>query len=71
MYLKTVLIDLDGVLNNYKKYEENYIPEIKEGALEFLEKLYKSGRYELILFTAREPKLAEKWLEKEKIAIIF
>ena len=39
MYLKTVLIDLDGVLNNYKKYEENYIPEIKEGALEFLEKV--------------------------------
>ncbi len=29
------MIDLDGVLNNYSKYEENYIPDIKEGAKEF------------------------------------
>lgn len=30
---KKILIDLDGVLNEYgkEKYDENYIPEIKEG----------------------------------------
>ncbi len=36
---KTLMIDLDGVLNNYTKYEENFIPEIREGAAEFLPNL--------------------------------
>ena len=36
--LKTILIDLDGVLNKYNgKYDENFIPEIREGA----EKIYQ------------------------------
>ena len=50
---KRILIDLDGVLNEYEKekYDENYIPEIKEGAVEFLEKL--SDIAELYLFTSR------------------
>ena len=30
------MIDPDGILNNYTKYEENFIPDIKEGATEFL-----------------------------------
>ncbi len=34
-YKKTILIDLDGVLNNYTHYEENNIPSIKDGAKEF------------------------------------
>ena len=31
MYVKKFLIDLDGVLNKYgkEKFDENYIPEIK------------------------------------------
>ena len=39
MYTKKILIDLDGVLNEYgkEKFNENYIPEIKVGAYEFLE----------------------------------
>lgn len=42
-YKKLILIDLDGVLNEYgkEKFDENFIPEIKEGAKEFLEKLHK------------------------------
>ena len=31
------MIDLDGVLNNYTKYEENSIPGIKQGAREFVQ----------------------------------
>lgn len=40
-FKKRLLIDLDGVLNEYgkEKFDENYIPEIKKGAREFLEKL--------------------------------
>ena len=43
IFKKKILIDLDGVLNEYgkEKYNENYIPEIKKGAKEFLEELHK------------------------------
>ena len=37
MYKKTIMIDLDGVLNNYTIYEENSIPGIKQGAREFVQ----------------------------------
>ena len=37
MFKKKILIDLDGVLNEYgkEKYDENYMPEIKIGAFDF------------------------------------
>ncbi len=46
MFKKKILIDLDGVLNEYgkEKYDENYIPEIKTGAFEFLDKLSKDTK---------------------------
>ena len=61
-YKKKILIDLDGVLNEYgkEKYNENYIPEIKKGAKEFLEELHK--KFDLYLFTSRNLLLASKWL---------
>ncbi len=70
-YKKKILIDLDGVLNEYgkEKYDENYIPEIKEGAVEFLEKL--SDIAELYLFTSRNIMLSAKWLIKNKIDKYF
>ena len=45
MFTKKILIDLDGVLNEYgkEKFNENYIPEIKVGAYEFLETLSKNA----------------------------
>lgn len=45
MYTKKFLIDLDGVLNEYGKepFDEKYIPKIKDGAEEFLNKLSKMG----------------------------
>ena len=69
MFKKTLMIDLDGVLNNYTKYEENNIPDIKHGAKEFLEKL--SDKYELVLFTTRNVELAQNWLQKGKIEHFF
>ncbi len=60
-YKPTILIDLDGVLNTYKgDYVENYIPPIKEGALDFVAGLYEN--YKLVLFTTRDSELAKKWL---------
>lgn len=64
MYFKKILIDLDGVLNEYgkDKYDENFIPDIKQGAFEFIEILSKSA--ELYLFTTRNLLLSTKWLIK-------
>ena len=42
MHIKTILIDLDGVLNNYTKYEENFIPDIKDGAKNFWKNCLKN-----------------------------
>ena len=65
---KTIMIDLDGVLDNYSTYTDE-IPEIRKGAKDFVKKLSKD--YELILFTTREPMKAVKWLENNKIDKYF
>lgn len=58
---KTILIDLDGVLNEYTgKFDEEIIPPIKRGAKEFLKLL--AAKYEIKLFTTRNRLLASKWL---------
>ena len=71
MFIKKILIDLDGVLNDYngKNYDENSIPNIKQGAVEFVEELSKSA--ELYLFTSRNLMLATKWLIKNDIDKFF
>lgn len=64
--MKTLLIDLDGVLNTYAgNFDKDTIPEIKAGAEKFLEKLSKD--YEVKVFTARNRLLAAKWLIKNKL----
>ena len=70
-YKKKILIDLDGVLNEYGKepYDENYIPEIKEGAKSFIKEMSKIG--ELYLFTSRNLLLSTKWLIENKIDKYF
>ncbi len=68
MHKKTIAIDLDGVLNNYTKYTDD-IPEIKDGAKDFIINLAKSN--ELILYTNRSPKLATKWLIKHNLDKYF
>ena len=61
--LNTILIDLDGVLNNYNgKFDENFIPEIREGAEKFIKELYE--HYIIKIFTTRNKILTVKWLMK-------
>ena len=60
-FKKTILIDLDGVLNEYTgNFDKNYLPQIKEGAKNFIEKL--SENFEIKLFTTRNKILATKWI---------
>ena len=70
-FKRKILIDLDGVLNQYgkEKYDENYIPKIKDGAVEFLEKLSEFGH--LYLFTSRNLMLSVKWLIDNNIDKYF
>ena len=71
MYTKKILIDLDGVLNEYGKenFNENYIPEMKKGAKEFLEKLSQNA--DLYLFTSRNLLLTSKWLVNNNLDKFF
>ncbi len=68
---KRILVDLDGVLNEYGKepFDENYIPEIKKGAKEFIEEL--STFAELYLFTSRNMLLSAKWLIDNNLDMYF
>lgn len=68
-FVKKILIDLDGVLNQYYKFDENNIPDIKDGAKDFLKELSKDS--ELYLFTTRNLLLASKWLISNKIDTYF
>lgn len=60
-FKKTILIDLDGVLNTYNgNYDKNYIPPIKDGAYKFIQEL--SENFKVIIFTSRNLLLVSKWL---------
>ena len=64
---KTILIDLDGVLNTYTgNFDKDFIPPIKEGAFEFLQNLSKD--YQIKLFTTRNKLLASKWIIDNKLS---
>ena len=61
-FKKTLLIDLDGVLNQYDgKFDENFILPIKDEARKFIKNLVEED-FELKLFTTRNRLLASKWL---------
>lgn len=65
-YKKTILIDLDGVLNQYDgSYDKDVIPPIKYGAREFLEVLNEV--FKIVIFTTRPIKLTSEWLDKNNI----
>ena len=66
MNKRTILIDLDGVLNTYTgNFDKDFIPLIKDGAKEFLEDL--SENFIIKLFTTRNKLLTAKWLIKNDI----
>lgn len=66
MFKKTILIDLDGVLNTYVgKYDKNIIPPLRQGALDFLKNL--SNNFRILLFTSRDITLAKKWITNNQL----
>ncbi len=66
MNKRTILLDLDGVLNTYAgNYDAKFIPPIKSGAYEFVERLSKN--YELKIFTTRSMLLTSKWVFENKL----
>lgn len=66
MIKKTILLDLDGVLNEYTgDYNENFIPPLRKGAREFIEHLVL--KYDIKLFTTRDRKLVSHWLNDNNI----
>ena len=69
-YKRTILIDLDGVLNEYTgNFDKSFIPPIKVGAKEFLQSLYNN--FEIKLFTTRNKILATKWLIENDLEHLF
>jgi len=69
-FKKTILLDLDGVLNCYDgKYQENFIPTIREGAEDFVKKLYEN--YQIILFTTRDKNLTTNWVKENRLEKYF
>lgn len=63
---KTLLIDLDGVLNTYcGDYKEFEIAPPREGVADFLEEI--SRNYRIEIFTVRDKELTQKWLNDNKL----
>lgn len=63
---KTILIDLDGVLNKYTgNYQEDIIPAPAQGAEDFLKTL--SERFNIIVFTTRNYEITSKWLKENSL----
>ena len=59
---KTILVDLDGVLNEYTgNYDENNIPPAKQGASDFLKTL--SQNFIVKIFTTRPKQLVSEWVK--------
>lgn len=66
MKKKTILIDLNGVLNEYTgNYDVNNIPRMKFGADEFLKILSK--KFELKIFTTRDRLKTSEWLKTNNL----
>ena len=60
-FKKTILFDLDGVLNIYNgNYDKNCILPIKDGAYELIKEL--SQDYKIVIFTTRNSLIASKWI---------
>ena len=67
MYKKTILLDLDGVLNEYNgNYIHGYIPPARKDTLNFVKQLSK--QYIIKLFTTRDIEIAKKWLNENRLS---
>jgi hypothetical protein len=63
---KTILIDLDGVLNQYNgNFNPDLIPEIKDGAKDFLKILHQD--FNIKILTTRDISKTIEWLIQNDI----
>lgn len=60
-FKQTIAVDFDGVLNNYKGYDEKELGTIRDGCKDFLKKLYKD--YTIIICTSRNHTKVEDWIK--------
>jgi len=65
MCKKNICVDFDGVLNIYTKYDENNLGKMREGCEEFLQELFQ--KYNVIVFTCRNQKKVEQWLNDNNL----
>lgn len=61
-FKKTVAVDFDGVLNEYRGFDEKNLYTPRKGAKEFLETL--THDYTVIVHTSRDRFKVEQWLRK-------
>ena len=66
---QSIMVDFDGVLNDYQYYDKHNLPKIKDGAKEFVEELSKN--YVLVIFTTREKNQTKKWLKENGLDKYF
>lgn len=64
-FKKTIAIDFDGVLNEYKGYDRKNLYQPRKKAKEFLIELNK--KYTVIVFTSRLKFDVERWLKKHHL----
>lgn len=62
---RTVCVDFDGVLNEYRGYNERDLYSPKPFVENFLEKLNQD--YEVIIYTSRVNSRVETWLERNNL----
>ena len=61
-FKKTIAVDFDGVLNNYKGYDAKDLGTPRKEVKKFLETLNKE--YTVIIFTSRNHTLVRQWLKE-------
>lgn len=69
MSKKTIAVDFDGVIHKYSEgYHDGTIyDELMEGAKDALFRLRQ--RYEVVVFSVREPQQIIDWLDKQNIVV--
>jgi ribonucleotide monophosphatase NagD (HAD superfamily) len=58
---KTVCLDFDGVIHEYKGWNNGELNGPLPGAKDFIQKLIESN-YQVIIHTTREPAVVKAWL---------
>ena len=67
MNKKTILFDLDGVLNTYSgNFDTTFIPPVNGEAKKLIKELSKN--YKIVIFTARNLLLSSKWIMENGLA---